>query len=409
MARPKKNDVKKGKGSSRRDKLRSGVEKNQERSYKTKDSSGRFKSIFKNLDGKSLWKCGEGDHVIDIIPFITGENNPNDAPDEGAYVLDLWVHYGVGVNDDSYVCMNLTGGWHKPCPICEHVSKLAKRGASDEELRKFKAKRRAIYNIVCYDSSQEEDKGIQIWDSPHYMTERQILEIAKIARTGKRIHFADPDRGKSIAFAKKGKGVHTRYEGMRLQDRDEPIPDDILESAYTLDELIHLPSYEEVAVAFYGDTASDEETGSSSDETCPFGHEIGEDFDQTDDCDDCEFYDDCGALADSDKKPKKKVGKKKVKEVDPEEEDEEDDEEEEEEEEEEEVKPKKGRGKKKIEPEEEDEEDDEEEEEEEEEVKPKRGRGKKIEPEEEDDDEEEEEEEEEEEVKPKKGKGRGRK
>lgn len=321
----------KGKGSSRRDALRKGVEANQEKSYKTKDSSGRFKTIFKD-NNATMWKCGNGQHIIDIIPYLVGKFDPTREEGEGAYILDIWVHYGVGINEDAYVCMNLTGDMGKKCPVCEHRAKLERQGASKDEVKQFKSKRRALYNIVCYDSNKDEEAGVQVWDSPHYLTERQILEVARNPRTGRRIQYAHPDTGKSVAFNRTGEKAMTRFEGLMLQDRDEPISDDILEAAHALDELIHWPTYDEIADAFFGDNSEEDgpaesdapiggKKSSEEDEDleCPHDHTIGEDFNETDDCEDCDLYDDCGALSDTGKK--KKSSKKKSK-PEPEEEEE---------------------------------------------------------------------------------------
>jgi hypothetical protein len=65
--------------------------------------------------------------------------------------------------------------------------------------------------------------------------------------------FADPDEGYSIRFIRSGTGFNTKYQAHQLVPRDEPIPQEYLDQAYQLDQLIHIPTYAEVKAAFWGE------------------------------------------------------------------------------------------------------------------------------------------------------------
>lgn len=200
-----------------------------------------------------LWKCREGEHLIDIIPFIAGANHLQVDQGRPTYVVDVWVHQKVGINENDYLCLGRNYG--EPCPVCEYLAKKRLGNLTDKEEKALKSKdpkRRCLYNIVCYDSAREADKGVQIWEIAHFLFEKKILAIARQPRGGGFIPFSSPDNGKTVYFEREGSGLeNTQYLGYKFVDREEPIPDEYLESAYILDELLHRPDYTEVHEALY--------------------------------------------------------------------------------------------------------------------------------------------------------------
>ena len=125
--------------------------------------------------------------------------------------------------------------------------------AHEALLKELRPSRRCIYNIVCLDTDEQEDKGIQIWEVAHFLMESKILAQAKIPKRdgGGILIFSDADTGKSIYFDRTGVGMtNTKYDGHQFRNR-EPLPDEWLDGAYMLDDLIHIPTYEEVEQAFF--------------------------------------------------------------------------------------------------------------------------------------------------------------
>lgn len=250
----------------RREQMRASLQRKTQESYERRDDSGQFKSIFKDEFSNKVWKCNEGDHLLDIIPYFAGANvnlfDRKAQPGDGTYLLDIWVHYGVGVNQDAYVCPARNYG--QPCPICEYREDLRRTENYDEDLvKEVTPKRRSIYNILCYDSEKEEAKGVQIFDIAHWFMEKHISSLAKSPSRGPGkstdsfIFFSDPLEGKSIAFTRKGSKRNTEVLGHKFVDRNYAIPDAILDSAFVLDECINIPTYDEIRTAFLGSGASD--------------------------------------------------------------------------------------------------------------------------------------------------------
>src|SRR3990172_2265393 len=241
----------------RRAQIKASLQTKTKESYERRDDSGQFKNIFKDEFSNKLWKCGEGEHLLDIVPYPAGKHDPKSKEGEWGYFLDIWVHYGVGVNQDAYVCPARNYG--QPCPICEYREDIRRTEDYDEDLvKELTPKRRSIYNIICYDSDKEESKGIQIFDSAHWFMEKHISSLAKTPvrgigkSTDSYIAFSDPDEGKSIAFTRKGTKRNSEFLGHKFVDRNYIIPDEVLNSAFILDECINISTYEEIKSVFLG-------------------------------------------------------------------------------------------------------------------------------------------------------------
>lgn len=380
---------KKAEGGKRRV-FSDGLSKATQRSYDTKDSFGGGVSYLKKDKKVPLWNCNDGEHLLDVIPYVAGSNDPNVKEGEPQYVLDVWVHKGVGALQQSFICPQKN--FKSRCPICEKQLQMRKSGEySDEEIKELNAKRRTLYNVFVWDSKEEIRKGVQVWEVSHFFFEKHLAELSKRPKGGGFIIFSDPDNGKSISFKKKSKGQNMEFLGHRFEDRDEEgeITDDMLESALCLDELIHIPTVKELQKAVEEGFANEDE----DDEKPSRGKKRPKDDDE--DVDDDEDYsvDDDDDDDEEEEKPKKgKKGKKTAtkKRVDDDDDDDDDDfsddddDDDDDDEEEEKPKSKKGRGKKsskKVEDDDDDDDDDfddddDDDEEEEEEVKPKKKKGR---------------------------------
>lgn len=224
------------------------LKKRTEESYNSKDDSGKFRGYIKSSIPIKQWKCDEGDHVIDILPWLAGKNNPNGLEEnDGTHKVEVFAHYGIGVNENSYVCPQLTIG--KPCPICEYRNAMKKEDNYDEDAFKaLNAKRRVIYQVCVFDTPKTEAAGVMYWDASFHLAEKNIVALAKNNRTGEFIPFADPDKGKTIEFTREGKGITTDYTALKFTER-EPIPDDVLDQCVCLDDYIEILSYEELTNA----------------------------------------------------------------------------------------------------------------------------------------------------------------
>jgi len=302
-----------------RKKNREGLRRVTKETNERKTDGSDFKAFFideKNLPFYSL--RGVREHMIDIIPYRAGPNDPNVAEGEAAYLLQLWVHKNIGAMDEMVVCP--AKNYHKPCPICERAKELAEPieyGDKENWKKIVKPLKPTLYdicNVIGYEPPEEEDKGIQIlWIADYFFGQHLQAQSEKSgSRGGETIIYADPDEGRSIAFKKASEGqTNTVYEGHHFEDRkvggkEYVIEQDILDNAYTLDEHIILLSYKEIEELFYGGHKGEpekeetdrsgrsrgalkeemeEEPGATN--PCPEGLEFGKDHDTVDQCKKC--------------------------------------------------------------------------------------------------------------------------
>lgn len=335
------------------------LQKRTEESYKRKDEYGPTFTYFKkDLTDVDFWRPKEGVHLFDIVPSFAGPNWPQDSHgvklQEGkpVYVLDIQVHQNVGPNDAQFVCLARNFG--QPCPVCEHQAELKKEIDYDQDMIKaLYPKRRNVYNVICYDNQEEEDKGVQVFEIAHFFMEAKLTPLAMDARTKALIPYAHYEKGKTVQFEAKKKTytIGERaiqgldYVGHKFVDRNysliEPYDDGttVLDDAYTLDDLIYIPSYDEVYKAYWagikelpekkdeggtrrsrrqstpveqpvqeepkttvtrrrpGRTEPAQEKATSTSTGCPHGGKFGEDIDTMGECNSCDVYDSCAQKA----------------------------------------------------------------------------------------------------------------
>ena len=196
------------------------------------------------------------------------------------------------------------------------------------------------------------DEGkVKVFETSHYLFEKELIDEARDDEDGGFIDFADEDEGKEIKFRASEVSLAGRkykeFKSFSFEDREEPLSKEVLKQAISFDEIMEIPTYEEVEKIFYGvdeddeksekksktvendededdevskksskeqdddedeekpikkskpvddDEEKPEETEKSCDKNCgecPFGHKFGKDTDEFDDCDDCDVWDKC--------------------------------------------------------------------------------------------------------------------
>jgi len=301
--------------SNDRDKLKEELTKRTQESYDRKDKMGSGKGYFKpDSDGNVLptWKAKptkEDPHMLDIIPFKAGKKFPQVdekhpiSKGDTVYVLESFVHTNVGPGKEMIVCP--AKNYSLPCPICEYVEKRLSKGATWDDIKNIAAKRRCAYNVWVHDSKKEERKGVQIWEASHRFSEKGIQPQAKNPKTGGSIPFAHPskDIGRMLSFEVDDDTYFTIH-GHKLNQRDEDIPEEIMEGAFRLDKYLNLLDYEEILEKFK--SAEDDEDEEDDDDEKPKRKSREDDDDEEDE-------------EDEDEKPRRK---KKAKDDDDEEDDE---------------------------------------------------------------------------------------
>lgn len=329
---------------------RAGLKNKTRDQAKNRDKGGmRGKDVIdiSGYDEVTFFKPKKGMNLIDILVFeVSTNNHPGlGKPGELEYILELWVHRGIGALNHSFICPLKTFG--KPCPICEEIEAKIKEGASwkDEEIAALRPTRRAYYNVI---DMNEPDKGVQIFTTSYANFQKELLEEADCSQDGDGegsddiICFADPEEGFSVQFRavtkKWGKIEYFEFKKFDFIERDNQYDEGILSDVYPLDKMMVEASYDEIRDAFYGldseeDGGEEEGTGSSEDKKqtkadpppkeedksfekeankaveqetsgptgdskCPHNHAYGTDCDSKDECATCNSWEPCAAEQD---------------------------------------------------------------------------------------------------------------
>jgi hypothetical protein len=302
-----------------------------------KAEGGFYAPLFRRDISIPFMKCPEGYHTIDILDYIAGKNDP--MPGEPSYCFEFFIYTDVGAGQGPIICLSKTFGL--PDPIAEDRARKQRDGAEDSIIKALlpNTSARVLYNVICSDNKEEEMKGVQVFHTSSYLMEDYLREMAKgSVRPGMEgidplVNFTDPVEGKSIKFKREGKVEKTKFILHQFIDRPKGfiIPDSDLEKVFILDELIHIPTYEEVAEYYYGkgqsmpserslggtqtppgeeptrrsryDTQADvpneiakpvQERSESSSNPCPAGHVFGQDANKfMKDCEPCTKWQEC--------------------------------------------------------------------------------------------------------------------
>jgi len=196
----------------------------------------------------TLFRPKDGDNLIRILP-PTWE-------DADHYGHELWVHYAIGADGDTFLDRNKMLG--EPDPI-EEERMQALNDNDKEYADKLSSKKRVAIYLVDRD---EEDKGIQMWSMPWSM-DADITTLAVDKRTGEVLDIDDPEDGYDVEFTKTGKGIKTQYGAVAIARKSSSLDnDEAMEDAIELPipEALVYYEYEEIQKAFNaGGTAYDDD------------------------------------------------------------------------------------------------------------------------------------------------------
>ncbi len=302
----------------------------------------------------------DGKVWLDFLPYeVTDERHPDKEESlEIAIPGTLWykrpfkTHRGVGVDNDSVVCLASIG---KKCPICEYRSKRVNEGdAGEKELKALKNSLRNLYVVIPIDSKKYEEE-LHIWDMSWHLFQKMLnneleekdeYEVFPDLEEGLtlRIRFDETTIGNSKPF-----GTTSRID---FEERDEAYNEKILDEVPNLDEVLNILSYKDLHAKFFemedeespeeeqddeqeskparkkkpmkrktdeGDDDDKEtdtvkiarvkrekekekkkleherrkEQSESKDNRCPHDHKFGKECEDHDECDDCELWNDC--------------------------------------------------------------------------------------------------------------------
>lgn len=197
-------------------------------------------------DHIKMWKPNDGDNRIRILPPTW------DGADH--FGLDIYMHYGVGPDRGSYLCLNKMKNEADPV---EEERQQARREDDEDYAKKLEAKRRVLVYLIDRDHEKE---GVQAWAMP-WTFDRDLVKVSVDRQSGEVLPIDHPEEGYDVEFTKQGKQDRTEYLGIAIARRSTPLgKDDWLDFAVDnpLPEQLQYYDYDHIAKAFNGSGAHKE-------------------------------------------------------------------------------------------------------------------------------------------------------
>ncbi len=200
-----------------------------------KMGTGFSATYLKLPEGVKIYKPKVGTALLDIVPYVTAEGNPN--ADEGVlhWERTFWVHRGIGANSETFLCP--AKNFKKKCPICEHrMTLLQEDDEESEKARKALApKERQLFNVL---DRKEPDKGIQLMDQSSFAFGQVLLEEGYTLK----VVWEEDTIGRGQKFIK--------AQSIDFKERKDPLDDRDVDEAACLDECIIETPYDELKDMF---------------------------------------------------------------------------------------------------------------------------------------------------------------
>ena len=217
-----------------------------------------------------FYKPREGINKIDVLPYMIKSDNHPQGMGKGYtdFILDIWVHRFVGPSRSTYLCLSRYNG--KACPICEeHDERKTNPNEKKEVLDALRAKQRCFYNVIDV-TLPERDQKVQLFEEAYFLFEKEILNkiATKLSLKDHGVQtYYEIENGKTLVFSAERKQTPKGKSWIyRIEDFADRIPynETIFKETYSLDEMLIVPTYDEVRAAHYGSAES---------------HDDGDDFD----------------------------------------------------------------------------------------------------------------------------------
>lgn len=240
-----------------RNRTRNNVDNKDKKSYGKK---GKSIFDFSSLEhSPTFYNTIEGYNLFDIMPFIVATKN---HPQEVAmgmidYVVEVYVHSGIGLLNNSYICLEKTFG--KPCFVCQERKRIMEEEKKDwkhPDVSALGCSRKVLHNVI---DLKNLDKGLQLFYGSYAYFEKELLDAVNDYKIKNGLAepplFSDLIDGKSISFKataeKWGEIPYFKYKNFTLEDRTASYDPGILNMTIPLDSIFHIPTFEEVQKSYY--------------------------------------------------------------------------------------------------------------------------------------------------------------
>lgn len=163
------------------------------------------------VDGVKSWTPADGGNIVRILP-PTWDNAEH-------FGVDIFVHYGIGPDRQSYLCLNRMKG--ERCPICDERA-LALKDGDTAYAKDLEPRRRVLVYVIDRDAEKE---GLQAWAMPQSV-DQDLAKVSIDKRSGAVLPIDHPYKGYDIEFDREGKQKNTKYKGLMIARDSTELGDD---------------------------------------------------------------------------------------------------------------------------------------------------------------------------------------
>lgn len=199
------------------------------------------------------YKMKDGKNIVRVMPPTW----------KGArhYGYDIWVNYGIGADNQSYLSLSKMGKGADP--IVEARTEANREG--DEKLAKQLSPRQRVLMWVIDRMAEEE--GPQLMDAPQTV-DKALANLSMDEDTREVILIDDPESGCDFRFYKSGQGLLTDYDASKMKllkptplCEDQGLQDEWLEyiADNPLPDTLQFYDYDHIAAVFDGNGPSKDE------------------------------------------------------------------------------------------------------------------------------------------------------
>lgn len=195
---------------------------------------GGFDSFIKQAYKR--YKVKDGKNLVRILPPTW------DDPEHYGY--DIWINYGIGADNESY--LSLSKMKNEPDPLAE-ARREADRAGDEEQARQLGPRQRVLMWVIDRDN---EDEGPQLWDAP-FTVDKDFVNLCRDEDTKEVIEVDNPETGCDLRFYKEGSGLATKYPASKMKLMNPaPIHEDEKQQQAWLDYISDHPAPE--CLQFFG-------------------------------------------------------------------------------------------------------------------------------------------------------------
>lgn len=151
-------------------------------------------------------------NTVDKSIWIALSDQASSGPkwrDARHYGMDVSVHYNIGPNNASVLCLAKMKGQY--CPVCAAQEAAAKLG-DEQASYALRAVKRVLVWVVDKD---HEERGPLVYPLP-WTLDRDIASVSQDIRTGEVYLIDHPTEGYDVSFSRTGEKRNVKYVGVQI-------------------------------------------------------------------------------------------------------------------------------------------------------------------------------------------------